>query len=156
MLPITHFIAGAFLGVVGARAGVIDYWHIFWVGFAAMLPDIDHVASYIYHGEGGIIKYWNNNLRGKENRYGRTFIHHKKGFVLITPILVAVYVINPVWGFTLLAAYLSHYLLDHIHLRFLHLERLHTVTVPEIVVPWSIIDVILTVALAALSFFLLI
>ncbi len=124
MHPHTHFIGGALLGALGYRLGLIQFHDILIIGIIAVLIDLDHYIYYIYSmKDANPWRFWNraNDPDFIKKALGmRTFIHHYNGMAVIFPLLLLVTLFDIRLGFILLAAYVSHMVLDH--LRYFHIR----------------------------------
>jgi hypothetical protein len=113
MQPNTHFIAGLFFGLVVVQYFQMSAWYAVLVAFIAMFIDIDHlIAYYMHYKKINIGGCW-NVCCGHHAPFGRMFIHHKNGFLIITALLIVLYVVSPFWTLLLGVAFYSHYALDH-------------------------------------------
>ena len=115
MLPHTHFLFAILLALIGYNYNYFSLTEVFLIGILAVILDIDHLISfYKNHKMWSIKKCWNSALTTHEHL--RTFIHHQKGILLVSIILVLLTLLNLKLSIMLAIAYFSHIFLDKIQL----------------------------------------
>jgi len=121
MYPQTHFLFSFLLGLVLAKLGVFSYKVAFFIAVFAVLMDIDHFINFFLRREDMSLKdAWNSCSVGHFR--GRTFIHHRVGFVLLTLIIVLLYFVSKTFFWIIGFGYYSHMFLDYAHLNVLRIR----------------------------------
>ena len=123
MYPQSHFLFSFFIGTVFVKLGFFDYKIALFIAIIGMLIDIDHYFVFLSKK-----KYRNHspkhafNLAVKGIYRGRSFIHKRFGFILITAIILSLFYTNKTlfWIFGL--GYYSHIFLDYMHLNILKIR----------------------------------
>ena len=112
MYPLTHFLVGFLLGVV-----FLDFRLGLFAGLVALLLDLDHFVEFVLvKKKFNFREAWNSAVV-KHVKYERSFLHHWKGFFVVSVLLVFIYFLSLEVFFVVLIGYYSHYLLDHISYR---------------------------------------
>ncbi len=121
MHPQTHFLFSYLIALVFVKFGVFSYKTAFFVALVGLFIDIDHYITFIFkYKEMDFRHAWNKAVKGFY--YGRSFIHHKIGFVLITAIIGILYFVNKNLFWIIGLGYYSHMFLDYAHLNVLKIK----------------------------------
>ena len=109
MYPLTHFLVGFLLGLV-----FLDVKLAFFAGLVALLLDLDHFIEFVLVKKRFSLREAWNDAVVKHVKYERSFLHHWKGFLLVSVLEVVLYFLSLDVFFVVLIGYYSHYLLDHV------------------------------------------
>ncbi|MGM5487724.1 MAG: hypothetical protein ACQESG_02125 [Nanobdellota archaeon] len=119
MYPHTHFLFAFFLGLVLHFFGIFSFHFAVACGVLAVLIDIDHLIEHALQCKTrpwSIKSMW-NNCTHFHRYHERSFIHHRKGMLVIGGLILAILLFNLQVGLMLGIAYCSHMLLDHVRTR---------------------------------------
>ena len=122
MYPQTHFLFSLLVATILAKFGLFTYQTAFFVALVGLFVDIDHYIEFV-------LKYKKVNLRDSWNKavkglyHGRSFIHHKIGFALITAIVIALFYLNRNLSWILGLGYYTHMFVDYAHLNVLKIKE---------------------------------
>nr|AIF18646.1 hypothetical protein [uncultured marine group II/III euryarchaeote KM3_83_G03] len=123
MYPHSHFLFPFFIGELLVNLGIFTHEQAILTGFLGMLVDIDHYFYYaIKHKTFSLKNAWNAAVSGTEAKE-RTFIHHKKGFIIMTIFLTFLMLINFSLYAMLAIGYYTHIFLDWGKLNFLNWRK---------------------------------
>ena len=117
MNPHTHFLFPFFIALILNKINLISIELVIFCGVIGVVIDIDHYIKHIIHSKKdkfSLIKTW--NMSEKFHKYNqRSFIHYKKGALIVSLIILILSFIN--WKIALITTigYYSHLLLDNIH-----------------------------------------
>lgn len=119
MLPHTHFLFPLFIGLILYKLKYFSLELVIIAALAGVFVDADHYIENIIHNKKNpfsLIATWNHSTRYHKISY-RSFIHEKKGAILITVILVIISFFHQKLAIALALGYYSHLLLDYILLK---------------------------------------
>ena len=126
MYPQTHFLFSYVVGLIFVKFGVFNYKVAFFVALVGLLIDVDHYLKFIFSkGKFGFRDAFNRMARGLFG--GRSFIHHKWGFVVMTFLVMVLYFVDLSWFWIIGLGYYSHLFLDYVHLNFLKIREKITI-----------------------------
>ena len=126
MYPQTHFLASLLIAMIFAKFGVFDYKIAFFAALVGLFVDTDHFITYAFKYKKTSIKdAWNKAVKGLY--VGRSFIHHKIGFILITMLVIFLFYINKTWFWIIIIGYYSHMFIDYTHLNILKIREKITI-----------------------------
>jgi len=112
MYPWSHFLFGLLIGEILVKAGLFGQIAAFTLAILAVLVDLDHYLYYgIKHKNWSLANAWNAGSI-KHEKGERTFIHHWKGFIVMTAVSAIIYLFSKVAGIIIASAYYSHLALD--------------------------------------------
>ncbi len=121
MYPQTHLLFSYFVALIFVKFTVFDHNTAIFVALVALLIDVDHYLTFIFKYKEMDFKHaWNKAVKGVYK--GRSFIHHKIGFAVITAIVVVLYFIDRNLFWIIGLGYYSHMFLDYAHLNFLKIR----------------------------------
>lgn len=131
MYPLSHFLVPFVLAEILIKFGYLNHRLAFLCGLMAVLIDFDHYLHRVFiHHDFSLKNTWNKAVTNHDIHGERTWLHHWKGFLVVTLVLTIIYFINQVWCLILSLAYYSHIILDRLHLqvhRVLKLKEFHLV-----------------------------
>ncbi len=123
MNPHTHFLFAFLLAEILVKFGILSHKLAVLVALIAVLIDIDHYIYYgVKHKSWDLRKAWNAATVTHE-KGGRTFIHHRVGFLIITALVIISFYLNKTVFWILAIGYYSHIFLDYVNLDILRIKR---------------------------------
>lgn len=126
MYPQTHFLASLLVAMIFAKFGIFDYKIAFFAALAGLFVDTDHFINYaLKYKDTSIKDAWNKAVKGLYA--GRSFIHHKIGFIFITILIISLYNLNKTWFWIISIGYYSHMFVDYAHLNILKIKEKMTI-----------------------------
>jgi len=126
MYPQSHFLFSFLIGLIFMKFGFFDLKIAFLVGLVGFFVDIDHYVKFIFSkGDFSLRDAWNRMARGIFG--GRSFIHHKIGFIILTLVVVFLFFFNKTFFWILGLGYFSHMFLDYAHLNVLKIREKITI-----------------------------
>lgn len=121
MYPQSHFLFALFISMIFVKYNVFDYKIALLIAVIAVFVDIDHFINFIVRkGDYSLRDAWNAGIL--KHMKERTFIHHYKGFILITAIIVVLFFLNKTWFWIISIAYYSHIFLDYAKLNVFRIK----------------------------------
>jgi len=119
MNPHTHFLFPFFIALILTKLNLISWKLAVLCGLIGVLIDLDHYIEYILHSKSNrfsLRSCWNNAIR--LHRFNqRSFIHHWRGFLILSLIFLIVLFFSWKISLILVISYYSHIFLDYIHLK---------------------------------------
>lgn len=114
MYPHTYFLTALFTGFVLRQIWNLDLHSIFSAAILAVLIDLDHFFSYLYHHKKlHLGEAWSWAVYHHKNEL--TFFHTVRGFFLLLGLKVLLAFLNTSWFAILAIAYWTHIFLDTLH-----------------------------------------
>ncbi|MBW6451228.1 MAG: metal-dependent hydrolase [DPANN group archaeon] len=119
-MPTTHFLAGILaIKIISYFGFVPTIYDLILGGIIAACVDLDHVVVYYQRYKNlDFLKTFHNAISGIEEE--RSWIHEWNGIVFFFVISGITYFIAPHYAPLILAATMSHLLLDHEKIRYIH------------------------------------
>lgn len=126
MYPQTHFLFSFFVALIFVKFGVFDYKIAFFIALVGLFIDLDHYIAFIFKYKDMDFKdAWNKAVKGLYA--GRSFIHHKIGFILITTLIIILFFFNKTLFWIIGLGYYTHMFLDYAHLNVLKIKEKMTI-----------------------------
>lgn len=111
MYPWTHFLVPWLLGLLLGMPAE----YALLAGLLGALVDLDHYVYYVLvHRDWSVRNAWRAAVVTHESGE-RTFLHHRLGVALVTPLVVLLCGFSIPLGAAVALAYASHLLLDYVH-----------------------------------------
>jgi hypothetical protein len=112
MLPHTHLLAGSLVSTLSYRLDIIDPSQALVLAGLSVAIDADHYILFLVSKKDAHpVRCWNASIK-REAAAGRSFLHDYLGLAILVPLLALAMVLDFGWGYALLAAYLTHLVLD--------------------------------------------
>ncbi|MBW2998080.1 metal-dependent hydrolase [Candidatus Woesearchaeota archaeon] len=118
MYPPTHFLLPFTIGLIFIKLGIFNIYHVFICAILGVLIDIDHYIMHIIKSKDKKLSLrdtWNQSTKYHAFRQ-RSFIHHNKGILIVSLIVILLFFINMTSAYIIAIAYYSHIILDYIHI----------------------------------------
>ena len=115
MYPLTHFLFALVIASVLHLYQIFNIYFVILTAIIGVLVDLDHYLHRIIKFKDYNIKNcWNRSILHKDKKQ-RTLIHHKKGAMIISVILLGIYFISKSLFLAGAIGYYSHIFLDNLH-----------------------------------------